>query len=282
MSVDAARVEDSRRSLTRILSDLGSAVIAFSGGVDSTLVVRAAADSPGLRFLAVTTRSPTNTAGEIEEARRLAGDIGAEHQVVDVDELQTPGYAENPAHRCYLCKQTLYPVCEKLAQERGFSFVIDGVNRDDLGDYRPGLRAAAERGVRHPLVEAGLSKADVRALSRFYGLPTAERPASPCLSSRFPYGTPITHEGLTRVARAEAAVRELGFVELRVRSLGQAARVEVSAAEIGRLADEDLRRAVRDAALAAGFAEAVVSDSPLRSGSLNDVLPADLRGAPNP
>jgi uncharacterized protein len=271
---DASSPEAARRRLVEILGRMESVVIAYSGGVDSTLVLRAAVDTPGLRFVAVTTRSPTNTAEEVAEASRLAREFGARHLVVDVNELDTPGYAENPPQRCYLCKQTLYPECEKVMQQHGFSFVADGVNVDDLGDYRPGLRAAAERGVRHPLVEAGLTKAGVRALSRHYGLATADRPASPCLSSRFPYGTAITREGLARVAAAEAALRDLGFVELRVRSLGTKARVEVESHELGRLEDRTVRETARARLLAEGFDDVEFSDTALRSGSLNDVLRA--------
>lgn len=256
------------------LAGLGSVVIAFSGGVDSTLLLRAAAATAGLRVVALTTASPTNTADEVDEARRLAARIGVEHVVRWSDELNTPGYADNPAHRCYLCKQTLYPLCFELARERGFAAVADGVNIDDLGDYRPGLRAAAEFGVRHPLVEARLDKNDVRALSRRFGLPTADRPASPCLSSRFPYGTRISHAALARVAAAEAALRRLGFVELRVRYYQAKARVEVAAVELPRLDDPALRARAQQAILAAGFAQVEFAREPLRSGSLNDALRA--------
>ena len=191
-------------------------MLAFSGGVDSSLLLRVAVDTPGFRFVAVTTRSPTTPPHETDEARQLAASLDAAHIVREVDELATPGYAENPANRCYLCKQTLYPHCLSIARDRALAHVIDGVNRRRLSDYRPGLKAAAELGVRHPLAEVGLTKVDVRALSRLYGLATADKPASPCLSSRFPYGTRITHEALARVAAGEEALRALGFRELRV------------------------------------------------------------------
>jgi uncharacterized protein len=262
---------DKLAALESRLSSLGSAVVAFSGGVDSALLLRVVAGLPSFRYLALTTASATNPEEDTQEAIALAASFGAPHLVVPVDELETPGYAANGPDRCYLCKQTLYPLCLREARERELACVVDGVNTDDLGDYRPGLRAASEMGVLHPLAEAGLSKIDVRALSRHFRLPTAEKPAAPCLASRFPYGTHITHAALDRVARAEGAVRALGFRELRVRFLGEVARVEIARAEHERLTTP-VRDAIRRAVRACGFERVEIADEPLRSGSLNDAL----------
>lgn len=264
----ASRLADLKTRLQR----LESAVLAFSGGVDSTLLLRVAADTPGFRVIALTTYSPTTPPGETDEARELATSIGVRHVLVRVNELDTPGYAANPPERCYLCKRTLYPHCRAIAQAEGYSHLIDGVNVDDLADHRPGLLAAEAFGVQHPLADAGLTKREVRELSRRYGLPTAEKPASPCLSSRFPYGTTITEDRLRQVALAESAIRRLGFHDLRVRHLGNAARVEIASDELPRLADERVRAHVVREVQAAGFDAVEISPVPLRSGSLNDAL----------
>jgi uncharacterized protein len=259
-------------NLKRRLRDLSSAAIAYSGGVDSTLLLRVAADTPGFRYLAVTTYSPTTPPEETAEAISLARAIGATHRVVSVNELDTPGYAENAPNRCYLCKQTLYPYCRAIADDEGYAHVIDGVNADDLEDYRPGLLAARDFGVLHPLADVGLTKRAVRELSRWYGLSTANKPASPCLASRFPYGTAITEERLMQVATAESALRQLGFREFRVRHLGNAARVEIAAEELGRIASDEVRRDILREVHAAGFRTVEVSRVPFRSGSLNEAL----------
>ncbi len=255
--------------MREILRGLGRTIVAFSGGVDSTFVLRVAHEELGDDVLALTTTSASMPAHELAEARELAAEMGARHLVVSTDEVAIAGYAKNPIDRCWFCKDNLYRICREHAVASGFAQVVDGVNLDDLGDHRPGLAAAAEQSVRHPLVEASLGKAAIRELSRAMGLRTHDKPAAPCLASRFPYGTAITHERLHRVERAENALRALGFREFRVRFEEDVARLEISADEIARAFDPELRRAIAVGVREAGFRRVVVDLDGFRSGSLN-------------
>lgn len=256
--------------LEQTLAEYPTALVALSGGVDSTFLLRVAHDVLGARVTALTTVSPTNPVDDTESAIAAARELGVRHLVIEANELDIPNYAANPIDRCYFCKHHLYAVCLTEAARLGDAVIVDGVNTDDLGDYRPGLRAAEEQHVRHPLVEADLSKDELRILSRAFGLRTWDRPASPCLSSRFPYGTAITLEGLQMVARAEDALHALGFREVRVRFHGDIARIEVGGAEIVRFADAALRRRAVDGIRAAGFRHVTLDLEGFRSGSLND------------
>jgi uncharacterized protein len=255
------------RQLEELIEPLGTAIVAFSGGVDSSLVAALAVRALGERALAVTAVSPALATGELDGARGVAAAVGIAHRTITTDELARPEYRRNDRFRCYHCKTELYERLEALAAATGYAVVLSGANADDAGDWRPGLRAAAEHGVRHPLLEAGVGKAEVRALARELGVPSAEKPASPCLASRLPYGTPVTPRGLARVDRAEAAVRALGFPVLRVRHFGTLGRVELAAADLPHaLADP---APVIAAVRGAGYRRAEISEQPFRSGSLN-------------
>ncbi len=260
-----AGLEASLREMDRVL-------VCFSGGVDSSFLVRVAHDVLGDRAVALTTVSPTNPEEDTAEAIALARDLGLAHVVIHANELEIPSYKENPTNRCYFCKSNLYAIAETEAQRRNIRWIVDGVNLDDLGDYRPGLQAASERTVRHPLAEASLSKSEIRARSRVLGLRTHDRPSSPCLSSRFPYGTEITLAGLDRVARGEQWLHTHGFRECRVRYYGERARIEVPVHEIERLAGDPLRSELDTAFRRIGFREIEIDPRGFRSGSLNETL----------
>lgn len=264
-------------NLRAIFAAMDRVIVAFSGGVDSTFVLKVACDTIGDRVLALTTTSPTMPEQDRDTALGMAREIGARHLVIESNELKIPGYAANPLNRCYLCKSNLFTVCEAKATELGIGNIVDGLNLDDLGDYRPGIKAATERRVRHPLVEAELSKAEIRELSRAFGLKTWDRPASPCLSSRFPYGTEITPEALRKVESGETLLHELGFRVARVRYHGEVARLELETSEIPRVFTPEMREIVDREFRKLGFRFVTIDLRGFRSGSLNEGITSGAR-----
>lgn len=265
-------LRDKLEKLRTLFAEMDKALIAYSGGIDSTLVAKVAYDVLGKQAMAITAESPSLLPEDLEDARVQAAEIGIEHQVVQTHEMDNPNYRANPVNRCYFCKSELHDTLKPLALAWGYAYVIDGVNADDLLDYRPGIQAAKERGARSPLAELGMSKLEVREMAKLLDLPWWDKPAQPCLSSRFPYGEEITVAKLQRVGRSERYLRNLGLKNLRVRSEGDTARIELPPEQIKEFVlTTDLPTLV--AALQSyGFLYITLDLEGYRSGKLNQGL----------
>lgn len=262
------------QALQNIIDDMGSLLVAYSGGVDSTFLLKVAKMTLGGRVMAVTATSLTYPKREHDEAQKRAKEFGVRHMTIVSEELDIPEFSDNPPDRCFYCKKELFSRLREIAVREGMNYVADGTNLDDVGDFRPGMKAAEELGVRSPLKEAGLTKQDIRELSRELGLSTWDKPSYACLASRFPYGDKIVPEGLRMVAEAEDYLHDLGFRQLRVRHHGNLARIEVPKGEVGRFREEGLRAEVVEKLKSIGYTYVTLDLQGYRSGSMNETLDA--------
>lgn len=265
-------LEAKYRNLKDMLQDTGGVLVAYSGGADSTLLLKVAMEALGDRALAVTASSETYPSEEVKEAVCLANQMGARLRSIHTDEIESEQFSSNPPERCFYCKQELFGKLVAIAREEGLPVVADGSNVDDTGDYRPGMRAASELGIRSPLREAGFTKAEVRELSRELGLPTWDKPSFACLASRFPYGTQITRERLGQVGAAEQALRQMGFRQVRVRHHGDTARIEVGIEDLARLVEPETRERIVAELLGLGYLYVTLDLEGYRTGSMNKPL----------